>query len=153
MVRNWRWLTVATRALAAGTLLLASGCEPTGPPTASVSGTVLIDGKPVEGVEVFFATDAVAGSGITDARGKFMLASGASPGTNKVWLRKYVGGDPAMLEMDPEQLAAMSSAGPAGAKIPKPLLPPKYSDPAATVLTFDVPAGGTTDAKIEASVK
>lgn len=131
---------------------LASGCGPSGPPTAPVAGTVLIDGQPVAGVEVHFASDKVAGSGITDASGKFALTGGASPGPNKVWLRKFVGGDPSLLEMDAEQLAAMSAAG-GGAKIPKPLLPPKYCDPAKTVLTFDVPDGGTTDAKLEASAK
>ena len=138
--------------LIAGTIALAVGCGASGPPTAPVSGTVLVDGKPVEGVEVHFSTDTVAATGMTDASGKFELPAGASPGPNKVWLRKFVGGDPALLEMDAEQLAAMTTAG-GGAKVPKPLLPPKYSDPAATVLTFDVPASGTTDAKIEASAK
>ncbi|HEV7280393.1 MAG TPA: hypothetical protein VGN57_09290 [Pirellulaceae bacterium] len=153
MVRRKAWLGSAPLFVAVGTILFLGGCGAGGPATESVSGTVLIDGKPVEGVEVFFATADVAGSGVTDASGTFTLASGASPGPNKVWLRKYVGGDPALLDMDPEQLAAMSSAGPAGAKIPKPLLPPKYSDPAVTVLTFDVPPGGTSDATIKASTK
>lgn len=153
MMRGSMRLVLASFGLAAGAVLFASGCGSDGPAMAPVSGTALIDGKPVEGVEVHFATADAAGSGITDASGRFVLAAGASPGPNKVWLRKFVGGDPALLEMDAEQLAAMSAAGPAGAKIPKPLLPPKYSDPAVTVLTFDVPAGGTSDAKIEASAK
>jgi hypothetical protein len=131
---------------------LLSGCGTSGPTRVPVSGTVLVDGKPVEGIEVNFATAEVAGSGVTDPSGKFMLSGGAAPGMNKVWLRKFVGGDPALLEMDAEQLAAMSAAG-SGAKIPKSLLPPKYSDSAATMLTFDVPQGGTADAKIEASAK
>lgn len=139
--------------LIAGTIAFAVGCGSSGPATEPVSGTVFVDGKPVEGVEVFFSTDAVAATGMTDASGRFELPSGASSGPNKVWLRKFVGGDPALLQMDAEQLAAMTSAGGAGAKIPKSLLPAKYSDPAVTILTFDVPEGGTTDAKIEASAK
>jgi hypothetical protein len=151
MARRFVAATIPVSVVAA-CVLFATGCGPSGPTRAPVSGTVLIDGKPVEGIEVNFATADVAGSGVTDASGKFMLSPGAAPGMNKVWLRKFTGGDPALLEMDAEQLAAMSAAG-SGAKIPKPLLPPKYSDSAATMLTFDVPPGGTTDAKIEASAK
>lgn len=136
----------------AGVLSIGGGCGPSGPPTVPVSGTVLLDGKPVDGVEVFFATEDVAATTVTDSSGNFAFAKGAGPGLNKVWLRKFVGGDPALMGMDAEQLAAANSAG-GSVKVPKPLFPPKYSDPALTVLTFAVPEGGTSDAKIEASSK
>ncbi len=55
-------------------LLLAgiSGCGNT-IPTASVSGTITINGKPVQGIEVQFVTEAKVrpSIGMTDADGKY----------------------------------------------------------------------------------
>ena len=86
--------------------------------------------------------------GITDANGKFKLGTnslddGAPPGLNKiaiVWVGPPSKSQPGMEVIidDP-------------AKLPKPKIkiPAKYSDPATSGLTQDVPRGGISDLKLE----
>ena len=57
-------------------ILLVSGCGPSGPKLGSVTGTVTLDGKPVQGALVTFISKAENGSssfGKTDAKGKYQL--------------------------------------------------------------------------------
>lgn len=124
------------------------------PDTVDVSGTILIDGKPVEGVEVNFVSDKekFAGYGKTDAQGKYTLVQGAVPGPNKVWLRKLESGQfQVNVEegMDQGQFEAMAGSDPAmptTAQAPKQLIPADFSDPKNPKLTYVVPEGGTESA-------
>lgn len=54
-------------------LLGITGCGGSGIPTASVSGTVTVNGQPVQGVEVMFVPDAKIrpSVGLTDAKGRY----------------------------------------------------------------------------------
>jgi hypothetical protein len=55
-------------------VITAAGCGPrVKVPTAKVSGVVTVDGKPVEGLEVYFVPEAKIrpGVGITDSQGRF----------------------------------------------------------------------------------
>lgn len=72
-----------------------SGCSSGGEPLpelTEVTGTVTLDGKPVENISVIFqpeATDQATSRGTTNAKGEFSLmynqdASGAVPGMHKV---------------------------------------------------------------------
>ncbi len=57
-------------------ILFVSGCGPSGPKLGSVTGTVTLDGKPVQGALVTFISKAENGSssfGKTDANGKYQL--------------------------------------------------------------------------------
>lgn len=57
-------------------ILILSGCGPSGPKLGSVTGTVTLDGKPVQGALVTFISKAENGSssfGKTDANGKYQL--------------------------------------------------------------------------------
>ncbi|WP_417379668.1 DUF6795 domain-containing protein [Gimesia sp.] len=76
-------------------LMWISGCSGSGeslPELMEVTGTVTLDGKPVENISVIFqpeSTDQASSRGTTDAEGKFSLmynqdASGAVPGMHKV---------------------------------------------------------------------
>jgi hypothetical protein len=74
--------------------LLISGCGETKPPVAEVSGTVTLDGKPMELVHVeFWPEVGPRAFGKTDDSGKFTLVTddrtqnGAPPGRTKVAIR------------------------------------------------------------------
>jgi hypothetical protein len=80
--------------------------------------------------------------GKTDANGKFAVTSpdgkhpGAAVGSYKVVISKLVKPDGSDFIPDP-------NTGPDDTGGYRPLLPGKYSDESQTVLTADVPAGGT----------
>ncbi|MFH1922730.1 MAG: hypothetical protein ABIP48_22940 [Planctomycetota bacterium] len=140
--------------LSAG-LVVVAGCAESGGTkvkTVDVSGTVYLDGEPVEGVTVNFEkTENHAGTGTTGPDGKYKLAGGAEPGENKVYFSKVEGSgfDPST-GMDPGQMAAAAGAppegqGPAGQPSGE-LLPQKYMDPATSGVTLPVPENGTDSA-------
>ena len=125
------------RVLAAGFVLAAvAGC---GSSTASVSGVVTLDGKPLEGASVSFAPASGDGGGVggssgkTDAQGRYTLRtvvgdkSGAAVGKHKVTISLY--------KEDPK-----NPDGAGG----KELVPAKYN--VKSDLTFDIPSGGTDKA-------
>ncbi|MBM3992859.1 MAG: carboxypeptidase regulatory-like domain-containing protein [Planctomycetes bacterium] len=63
----------------AGMLLVLLGCD-SGPPLHTVSGTVILKGKAIEGAVVRFmpegATEGFGGQGVTDATGKYEVIAG-----------------------------------------------------------------------------
>jgi len=128
-----------------------------GPPRASVSGSVTINGKPVEGLEVHFINPDHPNNGtfgVTDSKGKYKFVKGAVVGLNNVFFSKVEGGDPSFLNeegMDETQLEAMNIGGPQSRKSdtgPKQIVPKEYTA-GASKLTFEVPAGGTSKANFE----
>jgi hypothetical protein len=153
-------MRIATRsgltALAIGCLLGCGGGDD-GPPRASVSGKLTIDGKPVEGVDVNFVHPDHPQHGSyaqTDAEGNFRLVQGAVVGVNTVFFSK-VSSDMAMTDaeggMDAGQFEAMAEGNPqnvkGGPKIEQ-VIPPEYAT-SASKLTFNVPEGGTDSANFE----
>ena len=69
--------TLSNLVLLALIILLSSGCGDSGPELAPVSGTVLLDGKPVEGASVTFmpAAGGRPATGTTNASGEFQLTT------------------------------------------------------------------------------
>jgi hypothetical protein len=114
----------------AGVLLLlwSSGCGPSGPEIASVSGRVTMDGKPLANATVVFIPENGRPAGATtDSDGRYVLnfaqgRRGAIPGKNMIRVTT---------QRDP-------TPGEDGKAIPgsKETIPAKYN--AATELTFDV---------------
>lgn len=133
--------------------LASSGCGgDEGPVTVPVKGTVFLDDKPAEGVEVRFYTEKHTGYGVTDREGKFVLAQGASPGENKIaFLVRAAPGD-VMLNpdegMDEGQLEAAGGIG----NVTPPTtssglqLHADYGDMEKSRITFNVPESGTESA-------
>jgi len=134
-------------------LLLTSGCG--GVEAVPVSGTVMVDGVPLEGVALNFTPIAAEGaegpgsSGVTDAQGHFSLktigarrARGAVVGKHRVILSERVitgpDSDPYEPGISPEEAEARLQKVSLRYK-----LPPSARD---GTLTFDVPPGGTSDA-------
>ena len=137
--------------------IVIAGCGgEAGPDTASVSGLLSIDGKPIPGVEVHFLNlehpnhNAL---GVTNEEGKFRIVQGAVVGKNTVYFSKVEGGSvmtDAEGGMDAGQFEAMAAAAGTAAKDlgPKQIVPKEYATPESK-LTFDVPAGGTSSANFE----
>jgi hypothetical protein len=141
-----------------GILIAFGGCGSgvAGPKTVRVSGSVILDGKPLENVEVHFISDKHAGFGKTDAEGNFKLITGAVVGENKVYFSKLKEGSfgtgDAESGMDAGQAdaAAAAVAGPGATAVPKgQMIPAEYASPQATKLTFMVPEGGTDSATFD----
>ncbi|MHB8899695.1 MAG: hypothetical protein ACYC6Y_13185 [Thermoguttaceae bacterium] len=117
----------------AGGLCLAAvaGCAPKGPETVEVTGTVTLDGQPVEGAIVGFRpTEGTPGAGTTDASGKFTLK--ATPGPNGVTvIKSETVGEAPVVDENTTAVEVQT----------KNLLPVKYSAVEGSGLSFDVQPG------------
>jgi hypothetical protein len=134
------------------------GCGPpvvVRPATFQVTGTVTLDGSPVEGAAVSFvpAPGGTAAAGTTDASGKYTLTTfeggdGALPGEYSVKIAKYEGGpvatgtasegDEGMMTAEYDAQAQGQETDDAG---PKNLLPEKYNDESTSELKATVTEG------------
>jgi hypothetical protein len=131
-MRTW----LAALAVAAA----AVGC---GGSTGRVSGVVTLNGQPLEGATVTFSPASGDGGGVggstgkTDAQGRYTLRtvfgdkSGAAVGKHKVTISLYK-----------ENPTNPDQAG-------QELVPARYSDPAKSELTCDVPSGGIDKANFD----
>jgi len=137
---------------AASALLLCAGCG-SGYNMAEVSGVVTLDGKPLSNATILFMPKATAGNdagppsnATTDENGKYTLTtaesgSGAMVGKHQVQVftvsdqptGEGEGGDNVYSKANAEKL------------------PAHYNT--ASTLTFDVPAGGTSEANFELKSK
>lgn len=135
-----RYCFIVCATLAGLSCLWMTGCGKSGRPeveTVAVSGTVQLDGSPLEGAEVNFLAADYAGVATTDASGKYQMK--AQPGENKVYIRKYEG------DYDP----TMTGSDTGGGGGPKQLVPAKYSDPDKTELKFTVPNDDVNNADFQ----
>ncbi|MCS7238896.1 MAG: DUF4198 domain-containing protein [Thermoguttaceae bacterium] len=147
--------------------LLAAGCgERAGgdiPPTAPVSGVVLLDGKPVDGAMVVFAPVEGGRYGayaMTDSNGRFELKAsedvkGAVPGKYRVQVTKLVaegGGSKFLVQEDLEHaLKAGGAPQPGQEGQTKNVLPEKYASPETSGIEVTVPKEGITNLEIKLS--
>lgn len=161
-------MSLSRWACAACALLIAAsvGCGSSGPKNYPVSGTVTFDGKPVDGATVMFIPQSGRpGMGVTDASGKYTIATsgqpGAPTGSYEVTISKAAGtgaGGSATMEIpaDPENVSAeqmtklqadmsskMREMATKKASAPKPGLPEKYSIPQGSGLTAKVTEDGS----------
>ena len=110
-----------------------AGCGSDGLQLVPVEGTVMLDGKPLEGASILFQPDAGGrpATGVSDANGKFTLTTmepgdGAQVGMNKVSVAK-------------EQVVASKRKLEEGEFEPiKFLTPVKYASPNTSGLTVNV---------------
>ena len=157
-------------AVAVGCVAL-SGCGgDAGLNTAPVTGTVTLDGEPLEGAAVSFSPegDGHAAAGVTDASGEFVLTTetkgdGAVPGTYQVMVTKYEEEDsetPAAAADETDVDAAYAAAEEAGVDISgagnaratsesNSLVPEKYTNPQTSGLTAEVSEAGVNDYTFE----
>ncbi len=139
MFRSVLYPTFSTLCIA-----LLSGCIGTsqGPETVEVTGKVTMEGSPVEGANVVFhpvdgGERALASQAVTDAQGRFRLATHMGGGKFKPGIvpGQY---DVAINKLD---TAAISSTF----APPKNLLPKEYASPKTSGLTANVAPGQDND--------
>lgn len=137
--------------LLVGVIVGLSACgqnAPTGDieKTVSAGGVLTWQGKPLEFYQVtFYPEGHRPAAGTTDEQGKFVLGTnqigdGAVAGRHRVAIT-YVGPP----STNPEEGMNEFSTPPP----PKVKLPRKYNDAKSSGLQYEIPAGGTTDLKIE----
>lgn len=136
--------------IAVALLICLPGCGGSDfPETESVSGTVLLNGEPVEGVAVYFVSEKLVTQGKTDGQGHYDLVNGAVAGENKVYFSKIESDGEAGRQfaegegMDDAQRAAASGIAPGSDSPLKQVIPQEYSNESDPKLKFDVPNGGT----------
>jgi hypothetical protein len=147
--------------LAGLTVVAVLGCGQKSPlDTVPISGTVKLDGTPVEGAKVVFAptsTTGSAASGVTDSSGRYELTTltpgdGALAGSYVVMISKteQVGGDAVSQAVKPgmsdeEATKAAMEAYVAGGEAEPEFtdeLPAKYKDPATSGFKAEVSKEG-----------
>lgn len=135
-----------------GIATLIAGCGESGPEqpeTVSVSGTVTLDGTPLAGALVTFATKEFSATAETDKDGKYTLPQGAVAGENLVFISKLSPGyDDPDEGMDAGQFEAANVDDPV-AREKGQLVPEKYSDPEKSILKLTVPESGTDSASFK----
>lgn len=133
--RNPRGRRIGQAAWLAAALVISSvtGCGRGG---ARVSGTVTLDGRPLETGSVQFhpAAAGPVAYGSIDAQGRFSLTVGAA--ASPVPPGRYTATVVAV--------AAPPDAGPNVEAVPIPITPRKYGDVATSGLTFDLMPGENT---------
>lgn len=117
----------------------------------AVSGTVLVDDKPMEGVSVAFvgSSGGTYDSAITGSEGKFTTR--VQPGMNKVAVaKKDTSKVPQPANNDPESQTMGTDAEVAANKknAPPDLIAPKFSDPEKSGLQFDIKSGSTINISV-----
>lgn len=130
-----RGVVLASAAL--GFSVLLAGCD-SGPPLAPVSGTVILDGKPLPFGVINFQPDQGQGAQATiEAGGVFTLSTfklndGAIVGRHRVSVKCYQGHDPSYRAgKKPEEVSLGNS-----------LIDPKFSRIGTSGLVVDVPPEG-----------
>ena len=133
-------------------LVAMIGCGPGMPDTVPVTGTVTLDGQPIEGASVSFLSEAgTTSTGKTDASGKFTLKTfvgsqsvdGCPPGSHQVGITKTISeGGPSSTQDAIERTKTManSAMNTSDVKVEY-VVPAKYSTPTMSGLTADVVAG------------
>jgi hypothetical protein len=154
------------RSLALGCLAVSMfimGCGPGLPSTVPATGTITMDGKPVEGATVNFLSEegSVTASGKTDASGKYSLKTfvgdqnvdGAVIGKHLVAVVKTESDGQAI--SDPKEFMANMAQNPAITSDfkTKNLVPAKYSNPTMSQLKAEVTEAGPNDFPFELSSK
>ena len=144
-IRQTRMSAPRLLVLAAMCLVAVTGCGGTkgGPATIEVTGTVTLNGAPIDGASVLFSPDIgssdgrLASQATTDTAGHFKLSTHVGGGKFKSGIvpGKYV---VSVTKLD--TAATKNTFSP-----PKNLLPPKYADPKTSLLNADVVAGQTND--------
>lgn len=130
----------------------AAGCggNADNPPVYPVMGTIVYEGKPVEGAVVAFCADHAPrlATGVTDAEGRFTLTTfnsgdGAVAGNHKVTVTKV------LVENTAAPQAATGAEDAINRRAPplkqQSLLPLKYGDPLKTPLEATVSESGAND--------
>jgi len=158
MFRWLNWLSFPScHAMAVLAMLgLMVGCGPNRPEMAPVSGTVLYEGKPLEGATVKFMPEGEGrpATGTTDAEGRFTLTTfekgdGAVVGDHVVTVSKYAKPTVQPIKSDENGVRFRSLAEEQAYYNPPSLLPERYGNEVQSPLRATVQSGETNDITLE----
>lgn len=142
MIRNASVFSLVGASFAALSLVGCGGRDPNLPKLEPVSGTVTLDGRPLANASVTFVpsgtTRGTGATGVTGPDGKYTLMSRGEPGVPagdyRVVVSKLVLPDGSDFPLDADVPPIESNA--------REMLPPHYSDEAASNIAKTVPEGG-----------
>jgi hypothetical protein len=116
-----------------------------------VKGQVLLDGKPVEGANVFFApvkktSKSRSAAGLTDSKGNFKLTTlktndGIYPGTYRIYLSKSELADEAKILTEEERQKKYTNKNGIYSPPYSQAIPKKYINPDTSGFNYTVKAG------------
>lgn len=122
------------------------------PKTHKAKGTLMMDGQPLEGATIVMHAQAhdLSSQGVSDANGKFTLSTfkpndGAVAGAHKVAVTKRT--------YEEVKTKFNSAEENSVAKVPKELLPKRYSSPVTSDIEVSIKEDGNNDLLIEISSK
>ena len=124
--QKWTWLLLAMGVVG----LVGCGQKEN---LVSVSGTVLLDGKPLEAATVTFhpVKGGPVGSGVTDSAGRFTVMTGTSKGLK-----------PGEYIVTVQKIGEIPKGDPLAPEKPPPMLtPPKYANVKTSPLKYTAPGG------------
>ncbi len=144
-------------------LMLGCGAEPDKIKVVAVTGTVTLDGQPLDDAMVSFlpqTAQGVAAAATTDAKGRYSLQTagvrkqGAAPGEYKVIIMKT---EVKQLRTEEEALSQVKSQGPMAMPPPtneaRQVLPEKYRNPAQSGFAATVSESGDNSFDFELKSK
>ncbi len=150
-----------------GVVLVFAGCAGDDglPRTVNASGVVTLDGKPIDGASIVFAEASGVNfaQGLSDSSGHFSLDAfeakkGAVPGSYKVTVSKTVTVEKSVNQKQMKALAEdaqhAADGGDENANVSWVNdLPPRYAGFGTSGLSAVVPEDGTSDLKLELTLK
>lgn len=146
-------------------LLLLPGCGPSMPKTVTASGTLTMDGEPLDGASITLLHESgVTASAKTDSNGRFSLRTvvgsdmvdGAMPGLHQVGVAKTIteGGGAEVQPGESERDMVKRMAGSMTSAIKqKYVVPQQFGNPQSSKLSLDVPSAGSDKLSLDIKTK
>jgi hypothetical protein len=147
-------------------LLLLPGCGSNLPKTVPASGTVYLDGEPLDNASItLLSEDGVTATAKSDSSGRFSLrtvvgsdlVNGAMPGFHQVGVAKTImeGGGAEKLAGESDRDMVNRLAGSMTSTPPKQtfVVPQQFGIPSKSGITMDIPTSGSDSLRIDIKSK
>lgn len=152
--------------LIALSVLLLPGCGSSMPKTVTASGTITLDGAPLDGASITLLNEnGVTAIAKSDSNGRFSLRTvvgadmvdGAVPGLHQVGVAKTVteggGAEKQAGESDQDMVNRMAGSMTSAAAKQKFIVPQQFGSPQSSKLSLDVPTSGSDKLNLDIKTK
>lgn len=145
-------------------LLLLPGCGPAMPKTVTASGTLTMDGEPLDGASITLLHESgVTATAKTDSNGRFSLRTvvgsdmvdGAMPGLHQVGVAKTIteGGSEIQAGESERDMVKRMAGSMTSAIKQKYVVPQQFGNPQSSKLSLDVPGAGSDKLSLDIKTK